>query len=305
MSDTMTVYEFEQFENATAVDSLTESIASSDSAVRELVDSIMHSVPVVAEPSDPAVPASTIAMISTMAVLIGLPLAYYIYTKIYWDRGIFPPRSMNRRSRRYDAILNLGFNILRCDVTETVEKHRYLRRFLNQKFPEKADEWNDAYQLAQSLPLTTRSLAFWLGKHLPAEEKRELLQVLFTIAVLDGVMGQREFGHLLEYVKHVGLTESELTAMVERQRRERAENLHEEQQRSRPAAAPSHDKRKKAQKMLQLSEGFTQEDLKKAYRSLAKRFHPDKFQHTSAPAQQEAHARFLEIQEAYEFLLES
>lgn len=49
-------------------------------------------------------------------------------------------------------------------------------------------------------------------------------------------------------------------------------------------------------KVLGLNEGASEEEIKKAYRTLAKKYHPD---HNTSP---DAAKKFREIQEAYEYL---
>jgi DnaJ-class molecular chaperone len=62
-------------------------------------------------------------------------------------------------------------------------------------------------------------------------------------------------------------------------------------------------KRRNALKCLQLNDPITVADLKKAYRTLAKQFHPDALHDASEVEQQQAEQRFREMQEAYEYLL--
>jgi DnaJ-class molecular chaperone len=50
-------------------------------------------------------------------------------------------------------------------------------------------------------------------------------------------------------------------------------------------------------RLFGLEEGYSHDELKKAYRRLAKRFHPD-----SAPDNPQAHRRFIEVNAAYERL---
>ena len=51
-------------------------------------------------------------------------------------------------------------------------------------------------------------------------------------------------------------------------------------------------------KILEISEGATQEDIKKAYRKLALKWHPDK----NPNNREEAEEKFKEISKAYEIL---
>ena len=56
-------------------------------------------------------------------------------------------------------------------------------------------------------------------------------------------------------------------------------------------------------KILGMSNGATIDEVKSAYRKLAKLNHPDRFMNEDQAHQKIAHERFLKIQEAYEFVL--
>ncbi|GLI33522.1 DnaJ domain-containing protein [Desulforhabdus amnigena] len=67
---------------------------------------------------------------------------------------------------------------------------------------------------------------------------------------------------------------------------------------SNPKHSPSSD-----YDMLQLGPGATLTELKRAYRNLAKQWHPDRFQHLSSWEQRAAEERFKEITSAYHRIL--
>jgi len=54
--------------------------------------------------------------------------------------------------------------------------------------------------------------------------------------------------------------------------------------------------------ILKLPPGASWKEIKRAYKSEVKRWHPDRFPSDDAPQQQKAHARFQKISEAYTFL---
>ena len=57
-----------------------------------------------------------------------------------------------------------------------------------------------------------------------------------------------------------------------------------------------------AYKILELEKGATPQEVKKAYRRMAKKFHPDKVQHLGPEHQKGAEEKFRKVQEAYEQL---
>jgi DnaJ like chaperone protein len=56
-------------------------------------------------------------------------------------------------------------------------------------------------------------------------------------------------------------------------------------------------------KILGITESADEQAIKKAYRKLAKMYHPDKLANATEAQQKMAEDKFVEIQNAYEFLL--
>jgi DnaJ-class molecular chaperone len=61
---------------------------------------------------------------------------------------------------------------------------------------------------------------------------------------------------------------------------------------------------KKAYLILLLEENASQQEIKRAFRKLASRYHPDKFQDAAVEDQIAATQKFLEIKEAYDYLMD-
>jgi len=66
---------------------------------------------------------------------------------------------------------------------------------------------------------------------------------------------------------------------------------------------PTEDTPKDPYKVLGIERGASPEAVKKAYRELAGKYHPDKFAHLGDDFQKTAEKRFKEIQEAYRTLM--
>jgi DnaJ like chaperone protein len=54
--------------------------------------------------------------------------------------------------------------------------------------------------------------------------------------------------------------------------------------------------------ILEIEKGASPQAIKKAYRKMAKKFHPDKVQHLGEVHQKGAEEKFRKVQEAYEQL---
>lgn len=246
---------------------------------------------------------ATVFTILTVVVVFGSFLFYNVINNRYWDRGIFPPFMLNRKINRYEAVVCLAVNIIRLDKDMYFEKRSYLQRYMSQYHSEVEGSVMDSFQSALSAPVSTKSIAYWLNKHIDLEKKKQLLDFLFNLATLDGQIGPKEQAELREFCKQTELSENSLEQLVEKQRRERGERLYEEQQRaSKRTTYTSVSLKEKHMATLELTGTLTEDELKKAYRRLAKAYHPD-----VAVADNEAELaalqqRFLAIQEAYEYL---
>ena len=63
-----------------------------------------------------------------------------------------------------------------------------------------------------------------------------------------------------------------------------------------------YNSREEAYKILEIEKGASPLAIKKAYRKMAKKFHPDKVQHLGEEHQKGAEEKFRKVQQAYEQL---
>jgi len=246
----------------------------------------------------------TFLAVTSVVAIFGTFIYLQFINKVYWDRGVYPPFKLNRPVNRYDAVVYLAVIIIRQDSTQQYDKRVFLKDFMFRNYRDVKRNLNESISLACGRMVSTKSVSYWLNKYMTVEaEKTKLLDFLVNLAALDGQIGPREQAELRVFCQQMKLSEALLEQLMIQYRRARAEKLHEEQQRStKRTVYASVSLKEKHMATLELSGDFTEEALKKAYRKLAKAYHPD-----VAVAKNEAELaalqqRFLEIQEAYEFL---
>lgn len=288
-----------------------DSVRKADVAYNRMMDSIVHSYDkgrgyvAIEKTADHAyADLPTIMAIATLVIIFGSFLVYNVLNNRFWERGIFPPFMLNRKVNRYEAVLNLAVNLIRFDRDANREKTAVLQRYLYRMFPKVHGDMSDSYGSAIAQPVTTASVCKWLKPKLTEAQRASLFNMLFEIVVCDGKIGQKEYAELLVFCRLMDVSEADLAQKVEDHKRKFAEQVHEERQKRSETISRNQTTQEKERhlSLLGLKDGYSESQLKKAYRNLVKSCHPDMTRAASTKEKELLNQRFLEIQEAYEYL---
>jgi len=143
------------------------------------------------------------------------------------------------------------------------------------------------------------SVYAWLKKHSTPEEKENLLNLLNDLAFHNDQVTTSEFKFIYTSAEKIGLS-LELARSIVAVKQERLNAKFRSASTARESS--SETKRKQKIHILGLSGKPTFEEIKKAYRELAKKYHPDRFHNQSNFEKEQAHERFLMIKSAYDYL---
>jgi len=130
--------------------------------------------------------------------------------------------------------------------------------------------------LKKNIPLN--EVTAQISRHMDYPSKLELIHILYGIGIADGHLAQSEINVIEQIAAGIGVRTSDYISV---------KNLY-------------FDNLDSAYKVLEVEQNATDEKVKKAYRKMAVKFHPDKVAHMGVDVQRSANERFQKLNEAYE-----
>lgn len=212
------------------------------------------------------------------------------------------PRTYHTGGRSYDegqrnsflfSLLTMASYIISADGRIMHSEMEYVRNFLRMNFGETAVKQGEQVLLnlfeqkkqmdarsPQAFRQTIRQCGAQIAANMNYEQRLQLLSFLAGISKADGKVAPEEVEALKEVARCMGMTDSEVDSML---------NL----------GGKSVDT---AYKVLEITPTATDDEVKKAYRRLALKHHPDTVASLGADVQKAAEEKFKQITEAYEMI---
>lgn len=177
------------------------------------------------------------------------------------------------------ALLVLLGAVMKADGKVLKSELDYVKKFLVKSFGR--DNAREMLVLLKNLleqDYYVYEVAGQINSHMNPAEKLQLIHVLFGISQADGHIHKSELDLIREIGQHLQLSQADLESI-------QAIFIKDNQ---------SH------YKILEIDPSATDQEVKKAYRNMATRFHPDKVQHLGEDFQAMAEEKFKAINEAYQ-----
>ena len=215
------------------------------------------------------------------------------------EENQMPIRLGNTERNVLITYIYLAAWVISKNSRNSAEKTRFIHDYFKLHFSTMEVEISDELTKALKSSTNIRSIARWVVKRMrSAKERLQLIDFLIELSFADGDIIDREYVAIARFADLTGIN----VRYVEQEIYTRRKAIYEGDL---PADIISGGQffRKKALFCLQLMENAGKEDIKRAYRKLAGRYHPDKFQQAPQEEQTAAAEKFLEIKEAYDFLM--
>lgn len=212
-----------------------------------------------------------------------------------WRKGTFPDYKEFERDYLLEAYLRMGTLLIINDRSEMREKKKMILAHAHKYFPDHDIDLGEFIVNAFKYPIKPQTAAKWVRKFIRNKNsKLQFIYFLVGIAAKDGDINYREEQVIREFGIEIGLNRADLERII---------SMHSfRNKRKHETPKKRTSLRETACKILGVSTAASQDEIKKAYRSLVKKYHPDRMIGKSSVQVKIARERFIEIQKAYEYL---
>ncbi len=176
------------------------------------------------------------------------------------------------------SLLILSAAVMKADGKQLKSELDYIKAFFVQNFGvEQTQHYMRAFRdiLNQDIPL--RDVCFQIRSHMDLHSRLQLLHFLFGIALADGQAHPREVKVIEDISQWLNINQYDFVSI---------KNMFVKETDS-------------AYKILEVSPTATEEEIKKAFRAMALKYHPDRVSHLGEEFQHAAKEKFQKVNEAY------
>ncbi len=227
--------------------------------------------------------------------LFGLILGFVI--GMFIDSANATSTQTNAKKRTYfiDNLLTLFAFVMKADGRVTKMEVNFVRDFLTKNFgiEESNRKMLDLRDLLKDDSLDLRATCNNINFYLNYSQKLELLHFLFQISSIDAQISKPELNviHNIASLLHISAWDfGTIQAMYFNSNYSNTENQ-----------TSSYDL-DNAYTILQVDKNTTNDEIKKSYRKLVVKYHPDKVASLGEDIQKQANIKFQKINAAYELI---
>lgn len=191
------------------------------------------------------------------------------------------------------SLLVLSAAVMKADGKILKSELNYVRSFLVKEFG--ADKASKHVKLLQNIlkqEIPVRQVCMQIRSHLSHAQRLQLLHYLFGIAQSDGSIDHREHQTIHTIARYLGISDQDFLSIEAMFGFNKSSG-----RRNTTSFKQSVDT---AYQILEVDKSATDDEVKKAYRKMAKKYHPDRLGDLSEDLKKSATAKFQKVQEAYE-----
>lgn len=213
---------------------------------------------------------------------IGAILAYSLASMADGNNQKFKKTYQNKSTQPGDfgaALLILFATIMKADGVQSKSELEYVKKFfINQFGKDYAKERMQLFKEILKQDYSTAQVCTQIRSNMDHATRLQLLHVLFGLSQADGNVHPEEVKAISDMSKYLGISQKDFESIQ----------------------AMFYKSTDGAYKILEVNVTATNDEVKKAYRKMAVKYHPDKVQHLGNDFQKMAEEKFKTLNEAYQ-----
>ena len=180
------------------------------------------------------------------------------------------------------SLLILSAIVVKVDGKIQKEELECVRRFFIQSFGgTKADRYFKVFNEVKNKPFpSVRSVCLEINKHVNHKTRLQIVHFLFSIAHSDGVVDTKEIDIIKKISNYFWISDYDFNSIE--------------------AMFSKNKNIDNAYDILGVSKKSTNEDIKKSYRKMVKKYHPDRLNNVSEDVIEMAKIKFQSVKDAYD-----
>jgi len=179
------------------------------------------------------------------------------------------------------SLLILSSIVIKADGKQDQRELDFVRQqFIGMYGKERA---NHAFKLFKDISkqdISMRQVCLQIRQMMDHSARLQLLHFMFGIAKADGIVVETEVKSIHTIANYLGISARDFESIK----------------------AMFYNSSDNAYKILEITKAASDNEIKRAYRKMAKKYHPDKVMHLGKEHQNGAKEKFRQVQEAYEQL---
>lgn len=179
------------------------------------------------------------------------------------------------------SLLILASIIIKADGKQDQRELDFVRQqFKSMYGKERANHAFELFKRVSKQNISMRQVSLQIKKMMDHASRLQLIHFLFGIAKADGHVSENELRQIYTMSGYLGISAKDYESIK----------------------AMFYDETYNAYKVLEIDKSVSDSEVKKAYRKMAKKYHPDRVGHLGEEHQEGAEEKFRQVQKAYDHI---
>lgn len=179
------------------------------------------------------------------------------------------------------SLLILASVVIKADGVTNPKELEYVRsQFVSMYGKERANKAFRLFKEINKQTINTRQVSLQIQRMMDHPSRLQLLHFLFNIAKSDGMVVDEEERQIASIAGYLNINSRDYNSIK----------------------AMFYNSSDNAYKILEITKAASNDEVKRAYRKMVKKYHPDKVEHLGEEHKKGAETKFKEVQKAYEYI---